>query len=238
MAKAGPRQGSVPERVGEALGAEFKDAQMVKKHRSIAEAASRVFMAHGYLPTSVDEIALEAGVSKQTVYKHFGSKENLFLAVTNAATDAVTSELGAQLEATTAGSADAAAELTAFARILARRVLRPEMMALRRLVMAETVRFPELGRNWYAHGPGRVVEQLKARFRELAKQGLLSIDDPASAAENFLWLVLASPQNKILFGAATAFTDAEIDKMATSSVKVFLAAYQRHPTAVRRSSVR
>jgi len=208
------------------LSAEIRQTRTLSKHRKIAQAAAEVFVAKGYPTASVDEIALRAGVSKQTVYKHFGSKENLFLVVTTAATDGITNLLAAQLEASRGQTTDVVAELTTFARILGRLVLEPEMMALRRLVMTELVRFPELGRSWYRHGPGRVVEQLSRRFRELTEEGYLGVHDPQQAAEYFNWLVLAPPQNKILFGAVESFTEAEIDKMASDAVQVFLAAYR------------
>jgi TetR/AcrR family transcriptional regulator, mexJK operon transcriptional repressor len=227
-AKLSPESPTVSERVGTALVAVFNESRTVSKHRKIAEAATEVFIAKGYSTASVDEIALTAGVSKQTVYKHFGSKENLFLAVAAAATDAVTDELGAQLEASRVESDGLAEQLHAYAYTLARLVLRPEIMALRRLVMTELVRFPELGLTWYAHGPGRVVEQLRRRFQELSERGTLSVDDSQQAAEYFNWLVLSTPQNKILFGTVESYTDAEIDQMATAAVAFFLAACRPH----------
>lgn len=197
----------------------------ISKRRQIAQAATEIFIAKGYLEPSVDEIAVRAGVSKQTVYKHFGSKEKLFLAVTKAATDAVTNELAAQLEARRSDGSDFATELETFARTLARGVLTPEMTSLRRLVMNEVTRFPELGRSWYRHGPGRVVEQLSRRLSELRAEGLLAVDDPERAAEDFNWLVLSAPQNKMLFGAVASFTDGEIDALATRAVRLFLSAH-------------
>jgi TetR/AcrR family transcriptional regulator, mexJK operon transcriptional repressor len=211
--------------VGQVLGAELHESMTVSKHRKIAKAATEVFIAKGYTSASVDEIAVQAGVAKQTIYKHFSNKERLFLAVSMAATDAITGELAAQLNASRAGTTDFATELAAFARTLARMVLTPEITALRRLVMNEVTRFPALGRSWYEHGPGRVVEQLTRRFRELDDQGLLSIDDPERAAEDFNWLVLASAQNKMLFGAVKSFTVRELDAVAAHAVDVFIAAY-------------
>ena len=52
-----------------------------RKHDAIAAAALVLFARDGYERTSVDAIAAEAGVSKRTVYSHYGDKENLFLLV-------------------------------------------------------------------------------------------------------------------------------------------------------------
>jgi TetR/AcrR family transcriptional regulator, mexJK operon transcriptional repressor len=51
------------------------------KRMDILDAASTVFLSKGYLETSINEIAREAGVAVSTVYQYFGSKENLFLAL-------------------------------------------------------------------------------------------------------------------------------------------------------------
>ena len=60
-----------------------------RKHAAILEAATQVFLAKGYLGTSMEEIATMAGVSKQTVYKHFADKETLFAEIVLATTDQV-----------------------------------------------------------------------------------------------------------------------------------------------------
>ena len=54
------------------------DRQSTRKRKAIVEAATTTFLENGYLGTSMDEIAALAGVSKQTVYKHFADKEGLF----------------------------------------------------------------------------------------------------------------------------------------------------------------
>ncbi len=51
------------------------------KSTAILEGAMKEFLAHGYAATSMDRVAKEAGVSKATVYSHFGDKENLFSAM-------------------------------------------------------------------------------------------------------------------------------------------------------------
>src|ERR1700722_19192432 len=52
-----------------------------RKRSDIARAALRLFLRDGFARTSVDAIADEAGVSKRTIYNHFGDKENLFLSI-------------------------------------------------------------------------------------------------------------------------------------------------------------
>src|SRR5690349_12123523 len=69
-----------------------------RKRRAIIAAATTVFLREGYTRASVDAIAAEAGVSKQTVYNHFGDKENLFLSVTGAAQDDAVARVNVTLD--------------------------------------------------------------------------------------------------------------------------------------------
>ena len=75
--------GTVPE-------SDFADERRsARKRRVILEAATTAFLRHGYLGTSMDEIAALAGVSKQTVYKHFADKERLFSEIVTATVDEI-----------------------------------------------------------------------------------------------------------------------------------------------------
>jgi TetR/AcrR family transcriptional regulator, mexJK operon transcriptional repressor len=219
----------VSERAGTAIAVRFQEARTVTKHRTIARAATELFIAKGYAETSVDDIADAAGVSKQTVYSHFESKENLFLVVTAAATDSIHEELATWFDPALGESSDLERDLLAFSRRFASLVLRPEVLALRRLVMTETVRFPEIGQAWYARGPTRAIDQLAANFQRLTERGLLAADEPRLAAENFNWLLLSGPMNRMLFGVVEKFTEHQIDQVARSAVRVFLAAYRPRP---------
>src|SRR5215204_90789 len=63
------------------VGRPEEESRSARKRRGILEAATTVFLRNGYLGTSMDEIAALAGVSKQTIYKHFTDKEQLFSAI-------------------------------------------------------------------------------------------------------------------------------------------------------------
>jgi AcrR family transcriptional regulator len=201
------------------------EPRSVRKRRQILEAATTVFLANGYVGTSMDEIAALARVSKQTVYKHFADKERLFTAIVEAAVDAagdpVTAEAGAL-----ANSDDLAGDLKALARDQLGKVMQPQLMQLRRLVIGEAGRFPELGRAFYERGAGRTIATLTASFGRLHERGLLEAPDPQLAAAHFNWLVMATPVNRaMLLGDDAIPTQAELDRCAESGVDAFLAAY-------------
>lgn len=133
-----------------------------QKRRAILDAATTVFLKDGYLGGGMDEIAVLADVSKQTIYKQFTSKETLFLEIvaglTNAGSDAVH---GVIPELAPGGDLRAYLEDYAFRQLSI--VLTPRLMQLRRVVIGEAGRFPELGKALYESGPKRAMAAMRRR---------------------------------------------------------------------------
>jgi TetR/AcrR family transcriptional regulator, mexJK operon transcriptional repressor len=201
------------------------EGRSARKRRAILEAAEEVFLSGGYLGTNMDEIAARSAVSKQTVYKHFGSKEDLFVEIvshmTTGAGDLVHSDAPDP-----APDDDLAAYLRDYALSQLTVVLTPRLMRLRRLVIGEVARFPELAQALYRHGPQRAVDALSAVFGRLADQGRLCVEDHRAAASRFNWLVMSEPVNRaMLLGDQGIPGPEELREHATESVRVFLAAY-------------
>ena len=110
----------------------------------------------------------------------------------------------------------------------AKGVLTPRLMQLRRLVIGEVARFPELARVLYERGPQRAIAALAQTFERLAARGLLVIDDPLIAASHFNWLVMSEPLNKaMLLGDAAIPKPKALRRYAAEGVRIFLAAYGR-----------
>lgn len=194
------------------------------KRRAILQAARTVFLRHGYGGASMDEVAAVAAVSKQTIYKHFLDKRGLFEAMITADirdTEALTRDLLGSLRTTR----DLAGDLRQFARRHLREITQPHLVRLRRLIIAEAERFPELTRTWYANGPERAHAVLGDLFRALEERGLLRVPDPVLAAQNFNWLVLSIPLNRAMFDPTHTFDQADLDGYADEAVRLFLAAY-------------
>jgi AcrR family transcriptional regulator len=196
-----------------------------RKRRAILEAATGAFLQNGYLGTSVDEIATAAGVSKQTVYKHFTDKEALFTEIVLGTIDRVGEPFFAGIDSLE-HTDDLEGNIRQLARQLIAIVKQPQLLRLRRLVIGEAGRFPELGQAYYKRGPGRTEETLGSRFQHLAQRGLLHIDDAALAAQHFIWLVLSIPLNRAMLTGAEDFTEAELERYADEATRVFLAAYR------------
>jgi len=196
-----------------------------RKHRAILEAAQAVFLRQGYGGTTMDDVAALAAVSKQTVYKHFENKKQLFAAVVEGEID-ITETLTHEMVAALGQSTDLEADLLAFARRHVVEVTQPHLLRLRRIVIAEADQFPDLARTWWANGPERGHASLAEQFGELGSRGLLHVPDPLLAAQHFNWLVLAIPLNQAMFqGSDTVFEADELQHYADEGVRLFLAGY-------------
>ena len=203
----------------------MESGRSARKRRAIMDAARTVFLRKGYDGASMDEVAALAAVSKQTVYKHFADKKRLFTAIITgdiSATETLTHGMVAALP----DSEDIEKDLRQFARRHITDVTQPHLIQLRRIIIAEAERFPELAQTWYASGPERAHATLADQFHALARRGLLRVDDPLLAAQHFNWLILSIPLNKAMFhGGDTEFTPNELERYADEGVRVFLAAY-------------
>ena len=201
-------------------------ARAARKRAQIQSAAIGQFLQHGYAGTGIDDIAAAARISKQTLYKHFAGKEELFRAIIRDIVGQVLDELFDRIDVRLDLTADLERELLGFASRFIRLVMRPELLALRRLVIGEVGRFPQIGEMWWREGPGRVTAELEPQLKSLAEQGQLVLDDPATAADQLNWLILAVPVNAAMFAPAREFSEAELEHFAAAGVRTFLAAHR------------
>jgi hypothetical protein len=123
-------------------------------------------------------------------------------------------------------SGDVEADLRDLGRRQLAAVMQPRLLQLRRLVIGEAARFPELGRTFHERGPGRTLAALASAFEHLAARGALKLDDPDLAAAHFNWLIMSVPLNEaMLLGHDEPPSRALLNRYADSGVSVFLAAY-------------
>jgi TetR/AcrR family transcriptional repressor of mexJK operon len=202
------------------------EGRTARKRRAILDAATEIFLRNGYLGTNMDEISAQAAVSKQTVYKQFAGKEALFLAIVDRMTRDAGDEVQRDIRDPDTGD-DVAAYLLDYADRQLSIVLTPRLMQLRRLVIGEAGRFPELGRALHDGGPGRAIAGLAAVFARWGERGLLAIDDPQVAATHFNWLVMGAAVNRAMLLGDDAIPDADVlHRQAVDGVRAFLAAYR------------
>jgi TetR/AcrR family transcriptional regulator, mexJK operon transcriptional repressor len=201
-------------------------ARAARKRVQIQRAAVGPFLRNGYAGTGIDDIAAAARISKQTLYKHFANKEELFLSIIHDTVGEVLDELFHRIDARLEDMANLEEEMLALASRYIKLIMRPELLALRRLVIGEAARFPEIGDVWWREGPARFTGELAPQLKRLANDGQLVLDDPVLAAAHFNWLILSIPMNAAMFCSGREFTQEELDHYAAAGVRVFLAAYR------------
>ncbi|WNI23821.1 TetR/AcrR family transcriptional regulator [Streptomyces sp. ITFR-16] len=193
------------------------------KRQAIVKAAREAFLRDGF-GVGMDAIAAGAGVSKVTVYNHFGSKEALFTAVIAGALD---EPLGGASATALAGLADAPDLRTAFVDAARGWVAavrgNAEVIALRTLVAAELHRFPELAHGWHGSGPEGHHPAVADALRALADRGRLVITDLDTAIVQ-LYALLVFP-HLVLGSYGTTIDDDATERLITHGVDMFLGYY-------------
>jgi AcrR family transcriptional regulator len=192
-----------------------------RKHQAIQEAGTAVFLRLGYGATSMDLIAAEANVSKQTIYNHFHSKDELFKAII---TD-MTTALMAPLSMREAAQSTPDRLLRSFGRDFLALMLQPSSLALYRLIVSESARFPELGGPLYAVGPGRLIGILADYLAWETKDGRLAVVAPERAAELFIGMLSGRVQLRALLGVSDHLSEPELDGRVEDAVSSFLTLY-------------
>lgn len=160
-------------------------AELSAKALQVVEAARLLFSEHGFAAVSMDQVAKSAGVSKATVYAHFQSKEQLFVAIVGNACRTYAEAVMPEVR----DAPDIRAALTRIGHAIAAFLTAPRTMAIYRIIVAEGPRFPELGRGYYENGPRAFKRMLAGYLANAAARGQLRIDNPRLAAELFCGMV-------------------------------------------------
>ena len=193
------------------------------RRRGILDAALAVFAAEGYAGASMEAIARAAGVSKPTLYLYFDTKEQLFIAVMEAKRDEMLDAL------TLPGAGGMVETLHRFAWQYADTVLRPDMLSLARLVIAEAQRQPEIGRSYQAAGPDRLLDGMMGWLKAQRQAGQLVFDDAELAAQDLWGLILSAPRTTALHRPDAIPDRAEVARYVENGLAVFLKAYAAAP---------
>jgi TetR/AcrR family transcriptional repressor of mexJK operon len=216
-----------PSTPGGRRGRPVIEDRSTRKRRAIVEAATALFLQHGYPGTSMDQIAALAAVSKPTVYRFFADKEQLFTEIVLDTLDRAGDPFRARL-APLAETAHLAADLQQLARDYLATVTQPPVLQLRRLVIGASHYLPDLAHAYYERAPEETMRALAGCFGRLAGRGLLHVEDPLVAAAHFAFLVLGRALDKSLFCGDTPFSADELTAQADAGAATFLAVYGAH----------
>lgn len=189
------------------------------KHQDILEAATRLFTEQGYDGTSVDDIAGAAGVSKQTVYSHFGSKERLF----GLAVAAKVRESGVDTEGIDPKEPPDVL-LPRIARQFVGLIKSPEALRIYAICTNSTESHPRISELFYRYGPLKTVEVLAEYLEAQERDGRLDLGDARAAAWQFFCMLKGEAHMRAQFGLE-ALDDAEEGAYIDRCVRMFLRAY-------------
>jgi TetR/AcrR family transcriptional repressor of mexJK operon len=191
------------------------NARLELTRETILCGARAVFLQVGFARASMDAIASAAGVSKMTIYRHFPSKEILFAGVISSLCDKI---VGNDLKCIFDLPPQEA--LAAFARKMIEITLAPETVELHRIVVAESKRFPELGRRFYASGPEACIGALEVYFARNKGQERFKIQHPRRNAEEFLELLRGYAHLRLLLGTGKYPSRSEIENRVRRAVEL------------------
>ena len=221
MTRASPSRPSAPPKT--AGPGRPKDPE---KRAAILEAAKQLFLRQGFAGTSVEQIAAAAGVSKLTVYSHFGDKDALFV-------EAVKAKCVAQMpdEAFERPGRDIRASLQAIAEKFHALVSSEDAVALQRVLMTDGRDNPKLCQLFWDAGPARIRANLTRFLQEAVDAGLLDIPDTALAAEQFLCLLKGTVNMQVLLPGLCVMHGHDAATHVRNVVDLFVRAYGRRDGA-------
>ncbi len=171
-----------------------------KTRQGILVAAQRLFLERGFQATSTDAILAEAGVSsKETLYRYFASKEDLFVAVLgNLTTEQLDSPARLVVLPPPRDVRALRASLTTAAREILTLMSQPSYLALWRTMMAEAPRFPELGAAFYSAIPQRGFTFIGSLLRAASEQRIIAEADFEAVARMLLGGLLSYAVTELL----------------------------------------
>lgn len=186
-----------------------------RKRSAILDGAKTVFLRQSFALATMDDVAEAAGVGKQTVYRHFKSKEALFVGLVMS----MCAEVGALLATPQRKPSDDSPEdeLRALGSSLAQILTAPDVLRLYRAIVAEAERLPELGQVFYENG-AKVVRVFAANI--LRKR----FDESTAAlrAATFINLVLGDAYLELSIGYTVPHVEARFAQQIDEAVAAAL----------------
>lgn len=195
----------------------------IRKTEAILDAAAQVLAERG-LGASIEEVARRAGVSKQTIYNHYGSKADLVTALTERRLEQIVAPLDRA-----AGHEPVEETLSLYAGSILNAVLSPVSVQMNRMGVASAVEMPEMARAIYEAG-ARIATVRLANYLETHAKAALDIPDPLAASEMFVAMVIRRSQYRLMFGMPAGFEAKDIPERARQATLRFMRAYARLPT--------
>jgi AcrR family transcriptional regulator len=189
----------------------------------IVEAARAEFAATGYAATGMESVARRAGVSTKTLYRLIPNKAALFEAMVTDRIDRFASIV--KLRACQGRDIEGA--LTEALIVCGELILEGDVIALQRMIIAESDKFPEVAETFFHKAIQRTEETLAGWLRAQQAKGLVQLDDATAAAGMLLGMLVFQPQRAVMFGHRPPPSREEIERRARQCATMFLQGCRR-----------
>jgi TetR/AcrR family transcriptional repressor of mexJK operon len=212
------------------------DPRVVRSRAAAVEAARTVFLDKGFAGATMEEIAAAAGLTKRTLYNLYDDKDALFRCIIGDVIAYAGQFARGLREDFPSGITrqNLQTSIQDLGQRLAIGIVRPEVVAVRRLLIGETRSFPALATEYFDRAPGQVIDALAEGFARLGRRRLLRVSNARRAGAQFAYLVSGEPLDRaILTGIIPPRT--QIVSGALEGVETFMARYGPREARTRRS---
>jgi len=190
------------------------------KRLQILDSAISLFTEQGYAATSMDLIAKNADVSKQTVYSHFGSKDDLFFASIESRCESIQI-----LDLSMSELNDPHKVLFRLAKEFIEMITSKQGCAVHKICAFESNAYPQVSDIFYKAGPLKITHDVTELMAKLHQQKILHIENPKYAALQFLNIVKGELWMQIEFNIKERISVKEVDDYLHESVAFFIRGY-------------
>lgn len=192
------------------------------KNTAIVNAASRLFLEKGFDGASMDEVARRAGVSKQTVYSHFSSKELLFSESIHAVIVKYHPDIALEKVKDHSLETDLCAVCENYARLL----MSEDAMAMFRLLVNAASKGPALADIFWKSGPAYMQAKLQEFLQSWIDRGELEISDTGKASDLLITLVKGKAHFMQSIGLISTVSEEQLQQNVAEATETFLKLYR------------
>lgn len=165
-------------------------------------------------------IARHAGVSKQTVYNHYGSKAELMRALMQRRVESITASLREP------GAVDNPTEaLEAYARSVLETMITTKSYSMMRVIILGSGEMPDIAQEVFEAGPQNARRQLAAFLETETRLGRMKVEDFDQAAEFFSGMVMGHSQLRALLRLPSEKSQEQFGRLAREAAERFMRAY-------------
>jgi TetR/AcrR family transcriptional repressor of mexJK operon len=190
------------------------------KRQQILASATHLFTDNGYTATSMDLIAKQAKVSKQTVYSHFGSKDELFAAAIEQKCDSYH-----MVDFSLDDLTDPKTALFTLAQRFMAMLTSKEACAVHKICAYEAQTHPTLSELFYQAGPEKITNEVADLMSLLNQRNILNISNTHFAALQFLNMMKGEAWMRVEFNTKQQLSQKEINEYLLASVELFMRGY-------------